>query len=67
MRRLQIKSSAIAHCIRNRDSYFAALKLVGSPVFNFIQDLRNQRNAVAEAEAARTDKMAMAIWQAGED
>lgn len=40
-----------------RNSYFTVINLIGSDIFNFVEDHHRQRDGVIEAEAARIDDM----------
>ena len=43
--------------LSQRNSYFTVINLVGSDVFNFVEDYHHQCDGVVEAEAARVDDM----------
>ena len=54
--------SRFTDCRRN--SYFAVINLIGTPVFQFVWDNHRQRDGVIEAEDAKVSDMIESIWDA---
>lgn len=52
--------------VRQRNSYFTTINLIGVRVFNFVEDNHHQRDGVVEAEAARVDDMIDSIRRTGD-